>query len=57
MKPIYAEKACLNCHGEKNKIKPAIRQFLERKYPGDEAFGYKEGDISGGISIIISLEH
>ncbi len=57
MKPIYAEKACLNCHGEKNKIKPAIRQFLERKYPNDQAFGYKEGDIRGGISIIILLEH
>ncbi len=56
MKPIYAEKACLECHGEKNKIKPAIRQFLERKYPSDRAFGYKEGDIRGGISIIILLE-
>ncbi len=57
MKPIHAEKACLDCHGEKDKIKPAIRQFLERKYPGDQALGYKEGDIRGGISIIISLEH
>ncbi len=56
MKPIYAERACLECHGEKDKIKPAIRQFLEGKYPRDEAFGYKEGDIRGGISIIISLE-
>ncbi|MFQ5714307.1 MAG: DUF3365 domain-containing protein [Candidatus Scalinduaceae bacterium] len=57
MKPIYAERACLECHGEKDTIKPAIRQFLERKYPSDQAFGYKEGDIRGGISIIISLEH
>ncbi len=57
MKPIYAEKACLNCHGEKNKLKPAIRHFLERKYPSDQAFGYKEGNIRGGISIIILLEH
>ncbi len=56
MKPIYVEKACLECHGEKDKIKPAIRQFLERKYPSDQAFGYKEGDIRGGISIIIPLE-
>ncbi len=56
MKPIYAEKACLECHGEKDKIKPAIKQFLARKYPDDQAFGYKEGDIRGGISVIISLE-
>ena len=56
MKPIYAERACLECHGEKNKIKPAIKHFRERKYPGDQAFGYKEGDIRGGISITILLE-
>ncbi len=31
MKPIYAERACLECHGEKDKIKPAIRQFLEKE--------------------------
>ncbi len=57
IKPIYAERACLDCHGEKDKVKPAIKQFLERKYPSDQAFGYKEGDLRGGISIIISLEH
>ena len=56
MKPIYIEKACLQCHGEKEKILPAIKQFLERRYPYDEAFGYKEGDIRGGISIVILLE-
>ncbi|MHC4454459.1 MAG: c-type heme family protein [Planctomycetota bacterium] len=29
---------------------------MENKYPYDQAFGYKEGDVRGGISIIISLE-
>ncbi len=57
MKPIYIEKACLQCHGEKEKIRPAIKQFLERRYPYDEAFGYKEGDIRGGICIVILLEN
>ncbi len=56
MKPIYIEKACLQCHGEREKIRPEIRQFLEMRYPYDEAFGYKEGDLRGRISIIISLE-
>ena len=56
MKPIYADVACLQCHGERGRIRPAIRQFLERRYPFDQAFGYKEGDLRGGISIIISLE-
>jgi hypothetical protein len=56
MKPIYVDVACLQCHGEKGKIRPAIRQYLESKYPLDQAFGYKEGELRGGISIIISPE-
>ena len=57
MKPIYIETACLQCHGRKEKILPAIRQFLERRYPFDDAFGYREGDLRGGISMTISLEN
>ena len=56
IKPIYVEKACLECHGEKKNIIPAIRQFLAKRYPGDQTFGYKEGDLRGGISIIIPFE-
>ncbi len=56
MKPIYVNMACLQCHGEREKIQPEIKQFLEMRYPFDEAFGYKEGDLRGGISLIMSLE-
>lgn len=56
MKPIYVEVACLQCHGRKEDIRPIIWQYLERRYPYDQAFGYKEGDLRGGISIIMSLE-
>jgi methyl-accepting chemotaxis protein len=56
MKPIYIERACLECHGVKENIRPVIRQFLERRYPYDQAYDYKEGDFRGGISITISLE-
>ena len=55
MKPIYVEKACLRCHASRDETRPEIRKFLEKKYPYDHAFGYKEGDVRGGISIIISL--
>jgi hypothetical protein len=57
MKPVYVEKACLKCHTSKDKTRPEIRKFLERKYPYDQAFGYKEGDVRGGISIIVPLEN
>ncbi|KHE93011.1 MAG: DUF3365 domain-containing protein [Candidatus Scalindua rubra] len=57
MKPIYVEVACLQCHGNKEEVIPEIRQFLDKKYPLDEAFGYKEGDLRGGISLIISFKN
>lgn len=56
MKPIYVEAACLQCHGIEEKVKPAMRQFLKRRYPLDEAFGYKEGELRGGISLIVSFK-
>ncbi len=34
---------------------PIIRQFLESKCPFGQAFGCEEGDLCGGVSIIISL--
>jgi hypothetical protein len=55
MKPIYVETACLQCHGEKDQIRVEIKQFLIRRYPFDNAFGYKEGELRGGISIVIPL--
>ncbi len=56
MKPIYVEIACLQCHGKKGEILPSISQFLESKYPFDQAFGYELGDLRGGISIVVSLD-
>ena len=57
MKPIYVDAACLQCHGNEEKVKPAMRLFLKRKYPFDEAFGYKEGELRGGISLTISFKN
>ena len=56
LKPIYVTKPCLECHGAKEDIRPEISEFLEKRYPNDDALGYKEGDLRGGISIIIPLE-
>ncbi len=56
LKPLFIEKPCLECHGAKEKIRPEIRSFLEKRYPNDKAFEYKEGELRGGISIIIPLE-
>ncbi len=51
-KPILIQSMCLNCHGQKNaEIKPDTWEILQQKYPGDSAFGYKEGDLRGAWHI------
>ncbi len=50
--PIYVEKACLACHGAKDK-RPA---FIVKKYPEDKAYGFKEGDLRGIISVTFEVE-
>lgn len=47
MKPVFAEKPCLACHGEKEKI-PA---FIKQKYPEDKSFGFEEGDMMGAVAV------
>ena len=56
LKPLFIEKSCLDCHGTKEKVRPEIRSFLEKRYPNDKALEYKEGELRGGISVIIPLE-
>ncbi len=45
--PIYVKKACLKCHGEPEN---APKEVIE-KYGDQKAFGYKEGDVRGIISV------
>jgi len=49
--PIYVEPGCLLCHGEKEK-RP---QFIQKKYPEDKAYGFKEGDLRGIIEVMLPL--
>ncbi len=44
-----AEKPCLACHG--TNIKPNIAAALDKRYPDDQARGFKAGDIRGAFSI------
>lgn len=46
---ITVESSCLKCHGEKER-RP---EFVKKGYPGDKAFGFKEGDLRGVYSVFI----
>jgi hypothetical protein len=43
--PIVTGKLCLQCHG--TDVAPDVRAALERRYPKDQATGYREGDLRG----------
>lgn len=49
MKAIPTDAACLTCHGAD--IAPEIQTKLDELYPGDQATGFKEGDLRGAFSI------
>lgn len=56
-KPIFIQAMCLNCHGEKEtQIKPDTWSIIQKKYPDDAAFDYKEGDIRGIWHLVFSKE-
>lgn len=49
MKAIPTQDLCLNCHGAE--IKPEVAAELDKLYPGDEARGFKVGDIRGAFTL------
>ncbi len=49
MKAIPTGKPCLSCHGEK--LKPEVAAALDQLYPGDNARGFKLGDIRGAFTL------
>lgn len=54
-KPILIQAMCLNCHGEKEtQIKPDTWDMIQKKYPNDAAFNYKDGDLRGVWHIIFT---
>ena len=54
-KPIVLQAMCLNCHGDKaSQIKPDTWEAIQKKYPNDSAFDYKEGDLRGIWHVVFS---
>lgn len=47
MRPIFAEKRCLVCHGEEKK-RP---KFIKDNYQGDRSYGFEEGDLMGAVAV------
>ena len=52
MKAIPTGPLCLSCHGAN--LAPAVAARLKELYPGDQATGFKVGDLRGAFSVTIA---
>jgi hypothetical protein len=51
MRALPTQQLCLNCHGPRESLAPAVREQLQRLYPDDAAVGYRLGEIRGAITL------
>jgi hypothetical protein len=47
LRPIGTGDLCTRCHGEAGAVRTSIGGVLAAAYPGDEAVGFKTGDLRG----------
>jgi hypothetical protein len=47
LRPIGFRGMCAGCHGPREQLAPAVLRELQDRYPGDQAVGFKEGDLRG----------
>ena len=47
IRPIATAGICVQCHGERASLDPATLAAIEKRYPRDQAVGFREGDLRG----------
>lgn len=45
--PLMTNSLCLECHGKKEDIEPAVHERIMKLYPQDKAIGYSENEVRG----------
>lgn len=51
--PVRMGHMCLECHGDREQIEPAVRAVLDQRYPADQATGYGQGELRGLIRVTV----
>lgn len=51
--PIVLKAECVQCHGPKDSLDPALRAALDGSYPEDEATEFKAGDLRGWFHVTV----
>lgn len=55
-KGLKVEAPCAMCHGPVESIAPEVAQAIAARYPGDQATGFREGDLRGMIWAEVSRD-
>ena len=55
-RPLTVGPPCLQCHGTRDEIDPAVRTILDERYPDDLATDYAVGDFRGVVRVSIPAE-
>ena len=50
LRAIPTEALCLTCHGET--LSPELAAAIARDYPGDQATGFKQGELRGAFRVV-----
>lgn len=53
IRPIALQPMCVVCHGEQ--LAPELRDELARRYPADQATGFKPGELRGAFTVSLSI--
>jgi hypothetical protein len=51
IKALPVQPVCLTCHGPEDKIPADVKARLKKEYPHDQAVGYQQGQIRGGLTV------
>jgi hypothetical protein len=52
-RPLYLGEVCLQCHGHREALTPAVRSLIEELYPEDLAMGYGPGEFRGLVRVSV----
>lgn len=52
-RPIIVAEPCTACHGPRESLDPEVVEALDRRYPDDEATGYRPGDFRGLVRVSV----
>jgi hypothetical protein len=51
--PLRVGHMCLQCHGDRDALDPAVVRVLDARYPADQATGYSQGDLRGAVRVTV----